>query len=432
MAGQQDPSAEPAPAGTAGTGPAGGGAPSRPTHTPRRPPTHRAHGDGRGTSAPGALDTTAASSDPAPADPARPAAPSRPAAPATPASSAKPAKKPRDPLLDNARAILIALVVVGHTIESNDNANLDILYTWIYSFHMPAFVAISGFLCRSYRNEPRQISRLLTGMLLPYLIFQVIHSVESDLLDGDPITVTLWHPAWTLWFLLALTFWRVFSPVLRSLRYPLVFAVAISVLAPLEADLDTVLTWGRVLSFLPFFVMGLMCTPEMLARIRDVRWGRAIGAAAFACAFVVAVLTHDKFSNDIFTMSRSFSENDMGNIYGIVTRVLVLICGTILTIALVMVAPRRHHWFTALGVESLTIYLIHPLLLQVPRNLGWFDTMTSNLDAVMLVVGALLLVLILSRPPIVKVLSWITSPPVGRWLVKEEPQPRAAAGSGAR
>lgn len=414
MAGQQDPSAEPAPTETAGTGPAGGSAPSGPTHTPRRPPTHRAHGDARGTSAPGALDTRAASSAPAPSDPAR-AATSAP-----PADSAKPAKKPRDPLLDNARAILIALVVVGHTIESNDNPHLDVLYTWIYSFHMPAFVAISGFLCRSYRNEPRQISRLLTGMLLPYLIFQVIHSVEGDLLDGDPISVSLWHPAWTLWFLLALTFWRVFSPVLRSLRYPLVFAVAISVLAPLEADLDTVLTWGRVLSFLPFFVMGLMCTPEMLARIRDVRWGRAIGAAAFACALVVATITHDKFSNDIFTMSRSFSENDLGNVYGMVTRVLVLICGTILTVALVMVAPRRHHWFTALGVESLTIYLIHPLLLKIPRDLGWFDTMTSNLDAVLLVVGALLLVLILSRAPVVKVLSWITSPPIGHWLVREE------------
>lgn len=415
MAGQQDPSAEPAPTETAGTGPAGGSAPAVPTHTPRRPPTHRAHGDARGTSAPAALDTRAAPSDPG--------------KPEKPEKAEKAAKTPRDPLLDNARAILIALVVVGHTIESNDNAYLDILYTWIYSFHMPAFVAISGFLCRSYRNEPRQVSRLLTGMLLPYLIFQVIHSIESDLLDGNPITVSLWHPAWTLWFLLALTFWRVFSPILRSLRYPLVFAVAISVLAPLDADLDTVLTWGRVLSFLPFFVLGLMCTPEILARIRDVRWGRPIGAAAFACALVVAAITHDMFSNDIFTMSRSFSENDLGNVYGMVTRVLVLICGTILTIAMIMVAPRRHHWFTALGVESLTIYLIHPLLLQIPRDLGWFDTMTSNLDAVMLVVGALLLVLIPSRAPIVKVLSWITSPPIGHWLVRE---PAAGAAGPAR
>jgi hypothetical protein len=83
-------------------------------------------------------------------------------------------------------------------------------------------------------------------------------------------------------------------------------------------------------------------------------------------------------------------------------------------------------------VESLTIYLIHPLLLQIPRDLGWFDDRTSNLDAMALVIGALLLVLVLSRPPIVKTLSWITSPPIGRWLVREEPQPRPTAGSSAR
>src|SRR5699024_6611622 len=64
-----------------------------------------------------------------------------------------PAARTRDPFLDNARGILVALVVIGHTLESFEVTTETAggaLYTWIYSFHMAAFVAISGYLSRSY------------------------------------------------------------------------------------------------------------------------------------------------------------------------------------------------------------------------------------------------------------------------------------------
>ena len=58
--------------------------------------------------------------------------------------------KQRDYLFDNYKAFLIILVVVGHFIEltSEDN-NLLIAMKWIiFSFHMPAFVFISGYFSR--------------------------------------------------------------------------------------------------------------------------------------------------------------------------------------------------------------------------------------------------------------------------------------------
>src|SRR5699024_11763730 len=96
-----------------------------------------------------------------------------------------PAARPRDPCLGNARGILTALVVIGHTLESFEvttETAVGALYTWIYPFHMAAFVAISGYLSRSYRNEPRQVRRLLTVMVVPFLIFQVLHELAKMLL----------------------------------------------------------------------------------------------------------------------------------------------------------------------------------------------------------------------------------------------------------
>lgn len=50
---------------------------------------------------------------------------------------------------DSIKGWLILLVIIGHCIASiigNDAANHDYWWCLIYSFHMPAFIAISGYL----------------------------------------------------------------------------------------------------------------------------------------------------------------------------------------------------------------------------------------------------------------------------------------------
>src|SRR5699024_6100572 len=95
---------------------------------------------------------------------------------ATPNAPAPAPSQPRDPYLDNARSILITLVVIGHVVESIGSYWAGALYTWIYAFHMPAFVAITGYFSRSFRNEPRQLARLLSTVAVPYVIFEGIHA----------------------------------------------------------------------------------------------------------------------------------------------------------------------------------------------------------------------------------------------------------------
>ena len=51
---------------------------------------------------------------------------------------------------DSLKGILILLVVLGHSIQGVYGENVDSCLLWnvIYSFHMPAFFAISGFFVR--------------------------------------------------------------------------------------------------------------------------------------------------------------------------------------------------------------------------------------------------------------------------------------------
>ena len=53
---------------------------------------------------------------------------------------------------DNVKALLILLVVIGHmtTDYVSDSHAIRNMTLWIYSFHMPAFIFISGLVHKRY------------------------------------------------------------------------------------------------------------------------------------------------------------------------------------------------------------------------------------------------------------------------------------------
>ncbi len=42
-----------------------------------------------------------------------------------------------------------------------------------YTFHMPAFIIISGYFSRSFDLRLKRVKRLITGVAVPYLVFEV-------------------------------------------------------------------------------------------------------------------------------------------------------------------------------------------------------------------------------------------------------------------
>lgn len=66
----------------------------------------------------------------------------------------------RDSYFDNAKFLLIFLVVFGHIIRSyiHDNDALLHIYKFIYTFHMPAFILISGYFAKGF-NRPGYVKK---------------------------------------------------------------------------------------------------------------------------------------------------------------------------------------------------------------------------------------------------------------------------------
>src|SRR4051812_24733531 len=127
------------------------------------------------------------------------------AAPTDPATGTTSRPRRRVPFWDNARYACIVLVVLGHAIQrlSYDSDIALAFYLALYAFHMPAFAIISGYFSKSGSPTKTQMARVITDILVPYVIFEVLWTLTKWLVEGQA-NPNITKPSWTLWFLLAL------------------------------------------------------------------------------------------------------------------------------------------------------------------------------------------------------------------------------------
>ena len=92
--------------------------------------------------------------------------------PLQPATAPKAQAKQRDPWLDNAKMVLVTIVVVGHMMVLVPNGDEQSrTYDFIYYFHIPAFVLLTGYLSRTFRYSKRHLWALFTTLVVPYVVF---------------------------------------------------------------------------------------------------------------------------------------------------------------------------------------------------------------------------------------------------------------------
>ncbi|MBR1515497.1 MAG: acyltransferase family protein [Paludibacteraceae bacterium] len=170
----------------------------------------------------------------------------------------------RNKALDATKYLLIVLVVVGHFIEPSRYSNpiSCCLYCVIYSFHMPLFVMISGYLFkqRKFSEEIKKCVPLLEVCLLSHFGFLLIQhglniSIRRAFFFGDPA-----------WYLLCLIYWRISTSILqRRFKAKHIFALAIllDLISFCVIKHGCILSVSRAISFYPFFLLGYCLKDKM-------------------------------------------------------------------------------------------------------------------------------------------------------------------------
>ncbi|MFG3506129.1 acyltransferase family protein [Streptomyces sp. NPDC047821] len=320
----------------------------------------------------------------------------------------------RDAFFDNAKYLAIVLVAMAHAWEPvmDGSRATRALYMFVYTFHMPAFIVISGYFSRSFAGRPHQLKRLVTGLVVPYLVFEVAYSLYRRWAGGTPDqAISLTDPIYLTWFLVALFVWRLTTPLWRSVRHPLALALVVAALASLTPGISQDLDLQRIFQFLPFFVLGLSLKPEHFALVRR-RSARllAVPVALGALAFTYWIAPDIRMS--WFYRSTSAEELDAPWWAGPVMTFALFGCALVLTAAFLAWVPRRRTWFTLLGAGTICGYLLHGFLVKGMEY--WALVPAYRLDTplgrVVVTVVAAVAVTAMCTPPVRRALRWVTEP----------------------
>ncbi|MGW3139591.1 acyltransferase family protein [Streptomyces sp. NPDC001139] len=352
-----------------------------------------------------------------------------PQAAGSPLGAREPRAKQRDAYFDNAKYLAIVLVAIGHAWEPlrDDSRVVSALYNFVYAFHMPAFIVISGYFSRSFDASPGRIRRLVTGVAVPYVVFETAYTLFTRWTDQEPDRpVSLLDPLYLTWFLAALFVWRLTTPLWQRVRWPLPIALTVAALATLSPDIGNDLDLQRVLQFLPYFVLGLCLRPEHFRLVR--RWRvRLLALPVLAGAVAVSYWAEPRMTGAWFYHRDSAQELGAPPWFGPVMTLAAFGFSTVLVACFLSWVPGRRLWCTALGAGTLYGYLLHGFVAQGSKYWGWYspDWIHRPLGVLTVTLAAGAVVTLLCTPPVRRVFRFVVEPDM-RWAFRSEPRERPA------
>jgi fucose 4-O-acetylase-like acetyltransferase len=295
----------------------------------------------------------------------------------------------RNYLLDNAKITLMFLVVFGHILELvDDSPIIRTLYLFVYSFHIPMFVLISGMLAKAELTK-KAVFGQVSSLLIPLLVFELLYELLQFACYGELSHYTLnLQPYWLLWFLWSLFFWKLLLPVICCFRFPVLLSLIIATLAGYSSQTGYYLGISRTLNFLPFFVLGYTLTPVFFQYLQ--KFHRSIFIVIVLLAFSLFGYFNNLISVRWFYGSVSYTGLGMNEWYAGFFRLGVDIFSFLLGISVIALLPDKSLSITLYGGRSLYIYIWHGFFIKLISALALIKLMSEWGEIMTLIILLLL------------------------------------------
>ena len=261
--------------------------------------------------------------------------------------------------IDNLKVILIFLVVFGHLIERYIDTNSTLLgvYMFIYIFHMPLFIFVSGFLSK---NIYKSRNIFFESLLIPYIVLNIVWYLLAYLYTGK-FMIPIIYPGWTLWFLLSLFFWRISLRYLVKIQYILPISFILGILVGFVPN-GSILSFSRTFVFLPYFLMGYFADMKKLKTISD-KINISIGGAIIGAVLFLSIsfyLSENSIINyKLLYGSYSFNELGLNMYLGILHRGILYISSIVLSLFICEITPRKKTFYSNIGKSTMYVYTFH-------------------------------------------------------------------------
>ncbi len=293
--------------------------------------------------------------------------------------------------LDFIKGIAIMLVVIGHVISQVWNNypyfyENNIIFKFCYSFHMPLFVFVSGWISRlTIRNDIKWLIRRLKRLLIPYLI--MVMAVFGFLRNGSFLLFLSDSPYWYLLFLIAADSLFYFGRRIKldiAIFIPF-YIVILFLLIRLPRNVGIIV---QLINFLPFYAIGTMI-PYLSVHINKLKITllRA-GSAAYVLLFPLYRLGVSAQIRHISSLAgRESLSLVLVLLIAFINKAVIPVCGiamilfiTKIIYAVKFTKPMRSA-IELFGNHTLVIYLFHDLFFVRAAENSFANSIISLITA---------------------------------------------------
>lgn len=316
----------------------------------------------------------------------------------------------------NLRFMLIAAVFVGNAIEplAGSSTWMHGLYVWIFTFHMPLFVLVTGYFAKSSLDGEAG-RRVLLQIGMQYVLFQSLYSLlDETVFHVDGIHRSFFAPYLLLWFLAGHAMWRLL--LLGMCRWKTPYQLAFAAAAGLAVGylpIDGV--WfgiSRTFVFFPFFVIGYHLSFGSV-----VSWltAKTRVLASFVSLLLLAVcLGGGAAGLPVGWLYGSMTYGQLGAVQWAsgLYRVAVYGLQAVCSLAFLGLVPPRAGRMTGLGRRTLYVFLLHGFIVRFAAASGLYSQIGHSAEMALVPAAALALTLVLAQPFFKRLLHPIIEPKV--------------------
>ncbi len=290
---------------------------------------------------------------------------------------------------DNAKAILIFLVVFGHAISSliSENEIIRCVFLWITAFHMPMFMFLTGLFSKSFVNAPKFGYMKIASYVLLYFFMKLTVYLTLVFIRGNS-TFRWITEGGVPWYIFVTAVFMSITYLLKRFNHKkiLVLALVLSLSVGYIKEIGDTFMLSRIFVYYPYFFLGFMLDREKLLKFTSkiyVRISSLVIIAVFT--FVIFYLGDDIFSiRYALTGNNPYSEfgADWAP-FGILLRAGCYMVSSVVSLAVLSLVPVRNvPVLTKIGSKTLNVYALHrqfqyafqytlmvPFMALLPENL---------------------------------------------------------------
>lgn len=324
-----------------------------------------------------------------------------------------PLAPPRSAHLDNAKALLITLVILAHSLGllAAQHGSAATVNRIIYVFHMPAFIFVTGYLSKPDAFTRKGL-RSVASLAFVYLVFNALNYSWSSVFEGKTIDLVevVTTPTYALWFLLSLVWWRLLLPLFafgkgrEAALASIAVAVTVAVGSGYVISDGSWMSISRVFVFLPFFVTGYRARQQKWS-IPKTWWSRCLAAIAFGGLLFAQYSRHILRGTETLMHRKSFLQLGEMTAQAGVGKLTILALSAVMVVAFLQLVPRRSLVITSLGATTLSVYVWHAFTLRNIRWFGFEDQLLGTLPALFVTVAVM--VVVFGFGPIPRATQWL-------------------------